>query len=182
MRLPNLVRASVGVLLLAVLSGCTPSDAITSPEPTATFVAPYATDEEALAAAEAAYADYVSVINTHLNDSIVDEDLLATVATGAELASLIESHTRLADAGTRSVGEVTFDQTKLQRYSTDGSLREILVVYVCEDLSDVYLVNEDGSRVTDEAFSTELAQVTFDYSVALGALLVSDRDPWGDSC
>ncbi|CAO1652248.1 Lipoprotein [Salinibacterium sp. NYA9b] len=182
MRQPNLLRLSIGALLLATLSGCVPSDASTAPAPTSTFVAPYATDEEALAAAEEAYAEYLRVINFHLNESVIDEDLLATVAVGDEYAGLVESHTRLAEAGTRSVGEVKFDDAKLQRYSTDGSLHELLVVYVCEDLSDVYLVNPDGTRVTEEAFSTELAQITFDYSESVNSLLVSDREPWGEKC
>ncbi|MBH0023863.1 hypothetical protein [Salinibacterium sp. SWN248] len=182
MRQPNLLRLSIGALLLATLSGCVPSDASTAPAPTSTFVAPYATDEEALAAAEEAYAEYLRVINFHLNEGVIDEGLLATVAIGDELTGLIESHSRLAEADTRSIGEVRFNDAQLQRYSRDGSLHELLVIYVCEDLSDVYLVNPDGTRVTDEVFSTELAQITFDYSDSAHALRVSDREPWGEKC
>tara|TARA_R110002051_G_scaffold175303_3_gene245296 strand:- start:162 stop:710 length:549 start_codon:yes stop_codon:yes gene_type:complete len=182
MRFSNLAPLTIGVLLLAPLSGCAPSGTPESPEPTATFVAPYATDEEALAAAEEAYAEYLRVVNYHLNEGVVEENLLATVAIGDELDELVESHSRLAEAGTTSIGEVMFNDAELQRYSTDGSLHELLVVYVCEDLSDVFLVNPDGTRVTDEAFSTERAQITFDYSEATSSLLVSDRQPWGEKC
>ncbi|MGV8913027.1 MAG: hypothetical protein ACOH14_10485 [Rhodoglobus sp.] len=182
MRLPNLVRVSGGALLLALLSGCVPSDAATSPDPTPTFVAPYATDEEALEAAEAAYAEYVRVINFHLHEGVVDNGLLAAVAVGAELDGLIESHTRLSQNGTRSVGDVKFDDVTLQRYSKDGSHHEIIVIYVCENLSGVYLVGPDGERIVEDDFGTELVQVTFDLTDDQNFLLVSDRNPWGESC
>ncbi|MGV8852561.1 MAG: hypothetical protein ACOH1M_08360 [Rhodoglobus sp.] len=181
MRLPNLVRVSGGALLLALLSGCVPSDAATSPDPTPTFVAPYATDEEALEAAEAAYAEYVRVINVTLRTAVVDEALLSSVAVGNELDDAILVYSRIASEGKHSTADITFDQVALQRYSTDGSPTELVTIYACEDLSQAYLVDSDGNRVKEQDVPPRIVQVSFNYSAELETLLLSDRQPWLDS-
>jgi hypothetical protein len=178
MRLPNLVRAAGGVLLLVLLSGCAPSDASTPPEPTATFVAPYATDEEALAAAEEAYAEYVRVINVTLRTAVVDKALLESVAVGAELEDAIDVYSRLASEGKHSTADITFDQSSLQRYSRDGSPKELVTIYACEDLSKAYLLDSSGKRVKDEDVPPRMVQVSFDYSTEQEKLLLSDRQLW----
>ncbi|TQO19157.1 hypothetical protein FB472_0696 [Rhodoglobus vestalii] len=178
MRLPNLVRAAGGVLLLALLSGCVPTDASPQPEPTPTFVAPYASDEEALAAAEEAYAEYLRVINVTLRTAVVDEALFKSVAVGAELADAVSVYSRIAKEGKYSTADITFDQTSLQRYSTDGSPKELVTIYVCEDLSKAYLLDSDGNRVKDQSVPPRIVQISFDYSVDQETLLLSDRQPW----
>jgi hypothetical protein len=181
MRLPNLVRAAVGALLLALLTGCAPSDAPPPPEPTATFVAPYASDEEALAAAEEAYAEYLRVINLTLRTAAVDRALLGSVAVGAELEDAIDVYSRLASEGKHSTADITFDQSTLQRYSRDGSPKEIVTIYACEDLSEAYLLDSDGDRVKKDDVPPRMVQVSFDYSVDQEKLLLSDRQPWKQS-
>ncbi|MGV8859094.1 hypothetical protein [Rhodoglobus sp.] len=181
MRLPNLVRASGGALLLTLLSGCAPPDAAAPPQPTSTFVAPYATDEEALAAAEEAYAEYVRVINVTLRNAAVDEVLLESVAVGAELEDAIAVYSRLASEGKHSTSDITFDQVELQRYSRDGSAKELVTIYVCEDLSKAFLVDASGSRVKDDDVPPRIVQVSFDYSPSDKKLFLSDRQPWKQS-
>ncbi|MBH0131334.1 hypothetical protein [Salinibacterium sp. NK8237] len=182
MRLPNLVRVSGGVLLLALLSGCVPADTTTPlPEPTATFVAPYATDEEALAAAEAAYAEYVSAVNKALRTGDVDTPAFEAVATGAELSDAIDVYSQIAAEGKRSTADITFDQAVLQRYSRDASPSEVITIYVCEDLSDAFLVDEGGERVREDDIPPRTMQLTFDFSPDSGSLLLSDRQVWDDA-
>jgi hypothetical protein len=182
MRLPNILPAAGGVLFLSLLSGCAPSDTSTPPEPTETFVAPYATDEEALAAAEEAYGEYLRVINFHLHESVLDEKQLGTVAVGAELAGAIESLARMSRDGQYAVGDATFSGMEFQRYSLDGSSSELVSVYLCEDLSEIQLFNSDGKAAGEDGIAPYTLQVTFDYSTEHGVLVVSDRIEWDSSC
>ncbi|MBH0117698.1 hypothetical protein I6E52_12690 [Salinibacterium sp. NG253] len=181
MRLPNLVRASVGVLLLVLLSGCVPSDATTPPEPAATFVAPYATDEEALAAAEEAYAEYLAAINKALRTGDIDTSAFEAVATGTELSGAIDVYSQIAAEGKRSTADITFDQAVLQRYSRDGSPSEVITIYACENLSKAFLVDESGERVREDDIPPRTMQLTFDLSPDNDSLLLSDRQVWDDA-
>jgi len=182
MRLPNLVRASVGVLLLVVLSGCTPSDAITSPEPTATFVAPYATDEEALAAAEAAYAEYTRISGEILKSGGADPERLSDVAVGSYLKTSIESFNEQRAAGHIGSGDSSVKSIELQRYSALGPGQEIITVYLCEDLSQVKVVDSNGDSVVSPSRGDSiLLQVTFDFVEASDMLKVSGSEKWSDS-
>ncbi|WP_010206268.1 hypothetical protein [Salinibacterium sp. PAMC 21357] len=181
MRLPNLVRGSVGMLLLASLSGCTPTDAPAPPEPISTFVAPYATDEEALAAAEVAYAEYVRVSSEILNEGGVNPERLAEVVTGEFLESSIEGLKEFHDAGRTQSGASKIGASELQRYSPTGGPREIVTIYVCRNISEVGVFDSSGiSIVAPERADSSTMQVTFDYVEAGEALLVSDQLLWGD--
>ena len=178
MRLPNLVRAAVGALLLALLTGCAPSDAPPPPEPTATFVAPYASDEEALAAAEEAYAEYLRVSAAIHIKGLGDPASLSTIATGQHLAELLDEFDRLQAAQQYILGEQSFDEVMLQRYSRDGSTKEILAVYLCDDLSDLAIFQGDEKIGPPEPVAPALMQVVFDYSRDSKSLLVSTREIW----
>lgn len=63
MRLQNFTYLAGGALLLALLSGCASIGAITPPEGTSIYFTPYATDEEALAAAETTYEKYLEIMS-----------------------------------------------------------------------------------------------------------------------
>ncbi|QAV69703.1 hypothetical protein ESZ53_04155 [Salinibacterium sp. UTAS2018] len=180
MRLPNLTRLTIGALLVASLSGCVPADPA-PPQPSATFVAPYASDEEALAAAEAAYGEYLNAVNTALRTGVVEESVFESVTTGSELSDAIAVYSRIASEGKRSTADITFDQVTLQRYSTDESAHEVITIYLCEDLSKAFLVDESGERVKTEDVPPRTMQVTFDYSTDHDGLLLTDRQIWDDA-
>jgi len=178
MRLPNLVYVACGALLLALLSGCAPSDASPPPEPTSTFVAPYATDEEALAAAEEAYAEYVRVTGVVYSAELSDPAMLSTVASGDHLDELVQEHAELETENEFIAGAQTFDQVVLQRYSRDGSSREIIAVYLCDDLSKLEIVKDGIKFGPEKPLLPVTMQVVFDYSSLTQSLLVSARDIW----
>ncbi|MGV8912839.1 MAG: hypothetical protein ACOH14_09530 [Rhodoglobus sp.] len=178
MRLSNLVQAPSGLLLLALLSGCVPSDATTPPAPTATFVAPYATDEEALAAAEAAYAEYVRVLLESYRETTSDPSALYTVASGGHLKELLSEFDDRIEGGRYILGEQSFDQVVLQRYSRDSSTSEVIAVYLCDDLSEL-AIYKDGQKIApDKPIPPATMQVVFDFSPDSNSLLVSARDIW----
>jgi len=178
MRLPNFVSVSGAALLLVLLSGCVSPGAATPPDPTATFVAPYATDEEALAAAEEAYAEYVRVSAAMHVKGLGDPESLSSIASGKHLAELLDEFDRLEAAEQYILGEQTFDQVVLQRYSRDGSTKEIVAVYLCDDLSKLAIYSSGGKVGPTEPIAPARMQVVFDYEPESESLLVSARDIW----
>ncbi|MBH0098836.1 hypothetical protein I6E68_06760 [Salinibacterium sp. NSLL150] len=179
MRQPNLLRLSIGALLLATLSGCVPSDASTAPAPTSTFVAPYATDEEALAAAEEAYAEYTRVIGEVLQDGGADASRLETVAAGTFLEASVKGLEEFAEKGGRATGSVLNSGFELQRYSPTGSTAEVITVYLCANFSNLALQDKDGnSLVAEDRPDESTMQVTFDFDAERQLLLVSDVQVW----
>jgi len=179
MRLPNLVYAAGGALLLALLSGCAPSDASPPPDPAATFVAPYANDEEALAAAEEAYAEYTRVMAVILTDGGENATRLETVAAGDFLEASIGGLEEFESKGGRASGRVVNSDFQLQRYSSSGSASEVITVYLCSNVSALVLKNAEGeSLVAEGRPDMSILQATFDFDNQRAVLLVSDVDVW----
>ncbi|WP_010203036.1 hypothetical protein [Salinibacterium sp. PAMC 21357] len=182
MRLPNLVTLSIGALLVATLSGCVPSEPA-PPQPSASFAAPYASDEEALAAAEEAYGEYIRVILGTYRREATDPNPLSSVASGDHLAELLlEFEERISD-GRYILGDESFDQVVLQRYSRDASPYEVIAVYLCDDLSGLEIFRGDDKIGPEKPLSPMTMQIVFDFDPDSKRLLVSARDIWNtDAC
>lgn len=179
MRFSNLAPLTIGVLLLASLSGCAPSGTPESPEPTATFVAPYATDEEALAAAEEAYAEYLRVSDEVVIDGGADEERLESVATGRFLEKSMEEMREFSANGYRASGTTSFSDIALQRYSSSVGPTDLISVYLCSDVSGTDVLNANGeSLVADSREDLATLQVTFSLDEPEKKLLVSDQLLW----
>jgi hypothetical protein len=180
-------RAGVAVAIAAglTLAACTPpSDGPTrSPSPSATPL--FSSDEEALAAAEEAYAAYVTVTDQIFSEGGADLDRLSSVVTGAQLKIERTSFEEIASKGYRSIGTTTFDRVELQRYSKASSNDAEVVVYLCQDISSIDVLDASGmSVVSDERVDRISYEVAFDtQGNGESHLLVSDRTPWNDrSC
>jgi len=164
---------------LALLSGCVPPGAATSPEPTATFVAPYATDEEALAAAEEAYAEYTRVLEQILLEGGVEPERLEAAATGDFLTDSIEGLREFEAVGYRSTGETEYSNYLLQRYSPNAGPLEVVSIYLCSDVSGVDIQDASGKSVVDRN-REDLAtmQVSFSFDETRDSLLITDQQLW----
>jgi hypothetical protein len=175
-------RALVLALALVVLlTGCHP--------PTLTKVRGwpgstpvFASEDEALAAAEEAYGEYVRVADQIFIEGGANPERLAEVATGDFLKASIEGFQTVQREGLRSTGGTTFRDMIVQNYSprSDAS---IISVYVCEDVSNVDVVDATGNSVVAlDRPPTALLQVTFDLE-ARRRLLLASREAWSDeSC
>ena len=148
------LRPALAALVAALLSvgvgiglvGCVPGpDA--SPSPTATAAGPrFASDEEALAAAEEAYAAYRSLADQISNDGGLRPERIATVTTPELAAQEIAGYQELSAAGLRTVGLSQFSSLRLddRRPRTDESVSVVL----CDDVSGIEVVGPDGKVVT----------------------------------
>ena len=176
--------AAVALVLVAALAatGCAPKPAAPhTPAPTSTPL--FASDEEALAAAEEAYAAYLSVTDAIFEGGAEDLSSLESVATGTQLDADTAGFEEVFANGFRSTGSTTFRDVRLQRSAADNQdVQQVVVVYLCEDVSRVDVFDSTGASVVQaNRPDTTQYEVTFDVaSPSDAALLVSDKVPWGD--
>jgi hypothetical protein len=175
------MRIAVVFLSVLVLTGCVGSDPPMAPAPTPTSTPLFASDEEALKAAEAAYKAYRVLSDRVLSEGGANADRLAAVETGSLLKENVEGFNDAKQKGLRGIGNVTFDQFKIE--SITGGKRPALWAYVCEDVSLLQLVDSHGvSTVSPSRPNRTLYEVSFDL-VGDQRLLLSHKEAWsGAQC
>jgi len=172
--------AAIGALAVALttLSGCgtdTPVE-IPTQQPTSTPI--FASDEEALAAAQEAYAAYVTTSDSILADGGREPERLKEVATASLYEQELVGYKQIASDGYRGVGSSTFDSVTLQSFqpsSEDG--KKVVVIYVCSDVSATDVVDASGNSVIS---GTRPNRTPFEASFDLvdGRLIASGNDVW----
>jgi len=120
-----------------------------APKPAPTQVAPtvaaiFASDEEALAAATEAYANYLELSSTVAHEGGRNSQRMADVAVGEALDTETSSLEEMLNAGTVGVGELTFDSLKIQTAELSTGR---LSAYVCLDVSGSDVVDGSGASV-----------------------------------
>lgn len=149
-----------------------------TPVPTPSVTPVFASDEEALAAAEESYKRYLAVSDQIFAEGGANPERLAEVATGTFLEAETEGFKRIAANGWHSVGSAAIHTIDLQQFSPASDV-EMVTVYLCDDVGGVDVVGADGISVVSPDRPTEtLFEVTFDWES--NALLVSGRTVWGD--
>ena len=135
------------VVALVTLAGCAaaPAPAPTTATPTTAPV--FASDEEALAAATEAYANYLKLSTALAHDGGQDAERMSDVAVGEALATEIESLNGMSDAGTVGVGELSFDSLTIQTAELhSGSI----TAYVCLDVSGSDVLDASGKSILSD--------------------------------
>jgi hypothetical protein len=171
--------AAAGVIALA-LSGCTGA-----PEPTPTPSAPtdaaepiFASDEEALAAAEAAYERYLSVSAEIGADAGEGTERVLDVATAEYAAEVISEFEKMSAQGLRVEGANTLDTTSLlERSELDG--RALVSIYGCVGVGTTQILDEQGNDLTPVDRDDRVPLVlSFESDDGDGRLLVAGSDSW----
>lgn len=179
------VGLPIGLLLgAALLTGC--STPAPSPDPMlrARALSPasapvFASDEEALAAAEAAYARYVEVVDQVFIDGGANPERMEEVATGEYLQVALAGFETVRSAGWRSTGGTVFRDLSLQDYSVGRGTDNQIAVYVCEDISAVDVIDANGvSVVSPDRPPSTLFAATLDASGEEWVL--SSHEVWSD--
>jgi hypothetical protein len=115
------------------------------PTPSSTPV--FASEEEALAAAEDAYAAYSEVADAVASSGGSDPERLSPFVTEDQLQNEIESAAYYEQHQIRSVGAPAVVSFELQQYFETVEGAEV-VAYVCLDVSGVIVLNSEGQDVT----------------------------------
>jgi hypothetical protein len=168
---------AIAAITLLAVSGCAGSPTPT-PTPTSSPAADpiFATDEEALAAAEAAYRRFLEVSTAVTADGGSNPERLESVATGQALADEIDAADDFQAEGLRTSGSIGFRVHDLQSNAATDRLAEI-TVYVCDDLRALDVLDAKGNSMVVEGRVDDVP-----YTVVLeggqASLLVSKRELW----
>ena len=173
------------VVLLVGTSGCAAkpapaptSSASSSPTPAAPV---FASDEEALAAATEAYANYVKVSDEILMDGGAAPERIDDYTSDAMAESEKEGFADAMTRNIRSTGGSTFYNLTIQSFSSEPEADgPIVTAYVCSDVSKVDVLNSDGvSIVAPDRPDTTPFEVGFDLApTGASRLVVASSDVW----
>lgn len=164
--------ALVGALALA---GCASAASVPTPTPLSPSATPFfASDEEALSAATAAYDAYLKVSDEIAANGGVDPSPLRQVVTSDEYVRQEASFEALRQRGLRATGRTELDSVRLERADPDSGQ---VVLYLCVDLSTVRIVDEQGIDQTPaERVDRQPIEATLDSEE--GALLLARSAVW----
>ena len=170
--------ATIAAVTLLAAGGCAGAPAPT-PAPTSSAAANpiFATDEEALAAAEAAYEKFLVASAVMTGSGGSDTSALEAVAAGEALAAQVESAEAYAKEHIHSTGRREFETHKLQSVEPIGKNEIAVTFYVCDDLRGLTVLREDGSSAVSP---DRVVDVPYLVTVEGGeqTLKVSGKDLW----
>lgn len=159
----------LGVLLLA---GCVPQPVDEPSEPTPSTAPIFSSEEEALAAAVAAYEAYLKVSDEIMHDGGSEPERIQKVAGDPFLSVLLEGYQQMRDMGWISIGSTQMRGEELQ--SVDG---QIVSLYVCEDVSAIDVQDATGASVVERGRpESTLFLATVEYGA--NGSLVTSREVW----
>lgn len=171
--------AVVTALTVALLTGCA-TTTIGEPEPAPTTASPvFASDEEALAAAQAAYERYSEASDQVVSSGTGDVAPLSELVTPEQLERERSEIETLVRSQRRIEGKAELASFALQDYQLDGSA----TAYVCLDVSGTRVVDASGRDVTPpDRRPGQPLLVRFEFTE--GELLLSGSEVWqsGDFC
>lgn len=176
------MRTAPGLLALAVLlalAGCVPTGGETAGPPTPSATPVFASDADALAAAEKAYAAYQAVSDQILIDGGNAPTRLLDVATRNVYEVEATGYSMALQRKLHGVGESSFDNVSLQSYHPSDPANTVSV-YLCVDVSKLDVVDSAGVSVVSATRPSRTAfQVSFELlRTDRNRLVVSDRQVW----
>ncbi len=174
------LRAALGIAMLVALTGCVDGDPLPTLPPTPTSTPVFASEEEALAAAEAAYEAYNEMSNTIAAEGGRDPERIEPFVTPNYLPSEVDTYDYYRVNGLHLEGGVRVARLSLQQYlELDGSAE--VAVYVCLDVLAARVIDNSGVDVTprdrDDVIPLEVVFV----GVSRDELKIDRSDQWSDS-
>ncbi len=176
----------VGAMTVAgmlLFSGCGGGAPIPTLPPTPSATPIFASEEEALAAAEEAYAAYREMSDVIASEGGTGPERIAPFVTEARMEDELRGFATLRESGLRVVGEATFEVLSTQRYEEVGGDAEV-VFYACSDLSGSRVIDDTGADVTPSDRSDRLVlEVVLRTVDGMAPLLLESDSAWPDeSC
>ena len=169
---------AVAVLGMLALAGCGGGEPIPTLPPTPTSTPVFASEEEALAAAEEAYAAYQAMSDLIGSEGGVGPERIAPFVTAERLADEERGFTVLREAGLRTVGQATFEVVDLQLAEQIGEDAQV-VFYACVDIGGSRVINAQGSDVTpSDRANRLLLEVIMETRNGQEPLLLASDEQW----
>jgi hypothetical protein len=183
---PRLPAALALTALVVSIAGCSaePAPPLASASAAPTTAPLFASDEEALAAAEAAFEEYLDVAFRVFADGGIDPGRLETVATDEVLATDISRAADFAARGLRQVGEPVVLETTLQQHTSDERGNIHITSYSCMEGRSVSAVDSDGNELGNPNRARTVTLENHFTGDPTGTLRLSKSTVWaaGESC
>ena len=138
----------VAVLAAVVLCGCTQKDPVVIPEPEPSSAPIFESDEEALAAAEVAYGEYLKVSNEITADGGEGAERIEPFVSNVYFESAAAGFGTYQTDGLRTEGTTSLESAKLQQREDQGTGPARIVVYACVDISKIRVLNSLNKDVS----------------------------------
>lgn len=173
---PSLVTA---VLLLA-LAGCVPTGAHPSASPSASATPVFASDAEALAAAEKAYAAYLKVSAEITSEGGMNPRRIDSYVTTQQAPREHDTYAYFSTNNFHTVGSATFSPPKLEQLAFDKAGGADVTFYTCVDASQVRVLDASNLDVTpaNREDLTPLEVTLVSSEAEESRLLVAESSKW----
>lgn len=174
---PALIMATV----VALLAACTDQARIPPAEPSLSEAPLFASDEEALAAATAAYEEYLRVSSEAASTFPFDLDELSTLTTADYLLEETEVLSYFEREGLVVSGHSSLVGSSLQQSLFDQVHGAVVVIYVCVDVGGSRLIDYLGNDKTP-ADRLDLIGLEIEFIEGdKGQLLLNRSEQWASS-
>ena len=158
--------------LVLLLSGCGDPTTTPSPPPSPSSTPVFASDEEALAAAEQAYAAYLAVSDAILADGGKDPDRIDPFVSDGYLEDALAGFDKYENGSLHTSGATAFDTVSLTNLTEDN-----LDLYLCLDVSQVRILNSAGTDITP-ANRTERLPLEVGFLLDASGLRLERSESW----
>jgi len=140
----------------------------------------FASDEEALAAAEAAFERYLEVSFAVLADGGTGPERLEEVSTGEILENDLAQAEEYRERGLKQTGDPVVLETALQSYNGGDASDAEVTVYSCLDSFSVQAVDQSGNPVGDSSRQPTVTIENVFVTGPEGELLLKESTLWED--
>jgi predicted RNase H-like HicB family nuclease len=173
------VVGAVVLLGMLALSGCGGGDPLPTLPPTPSSTPVFASEEEALAAAEEAYGAYLEAWALIASEGGIEPERIASNAVGDFYEDELNGFQTLRDNQWKVVGASELRSAQLQYADLDEShLGQVVAAYLCIDVSGVDVLDLAGNSVVASTRpDLQAFEVVFDLTEE-GSLVPSSRSPW----
>lgn len=166
------------LVIAATLVGCAEPTRLPPPEPSAAEAPLFSSDEEALAAATAAYEEYLAVSNAILRDGGGDPDRLRPLVSDTVFRSEREGYEQLSTRGWRTTGEIELLSVSLQQYFANSDDSVQVVAYVCTSVESNDVIDRNGVSQVDPNRALIIAhEVVFTFAT-LNSRVLEEKQQW----
>ena len=172
---------AIAALALLALTGCQPDGPTVEPEPSSTVPPVFASDEEALAAAEEAYGKYLAVSDEITADGGRDPIRIEPYVHDSIRDEIVESFEVYQQQAIRTAGQLTFDSMKLQDLSMGPNGSAIVRTYACLDFRQIKVLDSEDRDVTPANATGRIPfelSFTTDESTDDVPLLLEESEVW----
>jgi hypothetical protein len=170
------------IALVVLVSGCSPAEPLISAEPTASSsAAPFASDDEALAAARVVYEGYLKATDEVISDGGVNPDRVEEFVTAGLAATEQEGFEDFRARNVHSTGNSRLAGFTQQSYRPNAPRGVgIVTAYTCVDITDIDVLDLNGDSIVSADRPNQTAfEVSFDMDLSTtGKLRVSSTQPW----